>query len=184
MYISLSEAQNLIYSSFPKGVNQFSSVTQSCPTLCVPVDCSTPGLSVHHQHPGLAQTRVHRVGDAIQPSHPLSSPSPPAFKLSQHQGLFQRVSSPHQVAKVKVSTAYCINSLKSLYTHLSLLSTVSSLWNRHVLSNSIVPVSSSIGPGIIEECYINDLVSRWSRIVCGIQNSGKKRKYYLYLCVP
>ena len=63
------------------------------------MDRSTPGLPVHHQLPGLAQTHVHRVGDAIQPSHPLSSPSPPAFNLSQHQGLFQGVSSSHQVAK-------------------------------------------------------------------------------------
>ena len=65
---------------------QFSSVTQSCPTLCDPMDCSTPGLPVHHQLPELAQTHVHRVGDAIQPSYPLSSPSLPAFNLSQHQG--------------------------------------------------------------------------------------------------
>ena len=63
------------------------------------MDCSTPGLPVHHQLPELAQTHVHRVGDAIQPSHPLSSPSPPAFNLSQHQGLLQWVSSSHQVAK-------------------------------------------------------------------------------------
>ena len=68
---------------------QFSSVAQSCPTLCDPMDCSTPGLRVHHQLPELPQTHVHRVGDAIQPSHPLSSPSPSAFNLSQHQGLFQ-----------------------------------------------------------------------------------------------
>ena len=65
------------------------SVTQSCLTLCDPMDCSTPGFSVHHQLPKLAQTDVHPVGDAIQPSHPLSSSSPPAFNLSQHQGLFQ-----------------------------------------------------------------------------------------------
>ena len=79
---------------------QFSSVTQYCQTLCYPRDCSTPGFSVHHQLPELAQTNVHRVNDAIQPSHPLSSPSPPAFNLSQHQGLLQWVSSSHQVAKV------------------------------------------------------------------------------------
>ena len=76
-----------------------SSVTQFCPTLCDPMDNSTPGLPVHHQLPELAQTHVHRVGDAIQPSHPLS-PSSPAFSLSQHQGLIQRVSSSNQVAKV------------------------------------------------------------------------------------
>ena len=64
------------------------------------MDCSTPGFPVHHQLLEPAQTHVHRVGDAIQPSHPLSSPSPPTFNLSQHPGLFQSVSSLHQVAKV------------------------------------------------------------------------------------
>ena len=78
---------------------QYSSVAQSCPTLCNPLDCSTPDFPVHHQHPELSQTHVHQVGDATQLSHPLS-PSPPAFNLSQHQGLFQWVSSLHQVAKV------------------------------------------------------------------------------------
>ena len=68
---------------------QFSSVAQSCPTLCDPMNRSTPGLPVHHQLPESTQTHVHRVGDAIQPSHPLSSPSPPAPNPSQHQGLFQ-----------------------------------------------------------------------------------------------
>ena len=75
-----------------------SSGPQSCPTLCEPMDCSTPGLPVLHQLPELAQIRVHCVSDAIQPAHPLSSPSPPAFNISQHQGLFW-VSSLHQVAK-------------------------------------------------------------------------------------
>ena len=79
---------------------QFSSVTQSCPTLCNPMDCSMPGLPVHHQLPELIQTHIHWVGDAIQPSHPLSAPSPPTFSLSQHQGLFQWISSLHQVAKI------------------------------------------------------------------------------------
>ena len=68
---------------------QFSSVTQLCLTLCDSMDCSTPGFPVHHQLLELAQTHVHRVSEAIQPSHPLSSPSPPAFNLSQHQGLFK-----------------------------------------------------------------------------------------------
>ena len=79
---------------------QFSSVAQSCLTLCDPVNRSTPGLPVHHQLPEFTHTHVHRVGDAIQPSHPLSSPSPPAPNLSQHQGLFQWVNSSHEVAKV------------------------------------------------------------------------------------
>ena len=67
--------------------HQFSSVAQSCPTLCDPMNCSTPGLPVHHQLPEFTQTHVHWVRDAIQPSHPLSSPSPPAPNPSQHQGL-------------------------------------------------------------------------------------------------
>ena len=79
---------------------QFSSVTQSWPTLFNSMDCSTPGLPVHHQLPELTQTHVHWVGDTIQPSHPLLSPSPPTFNLSQYQGLFKWVSSLHQVAKV------------------------------------------------------------------------------------
>ena len=78
---------------------QFSSVTQSCLTLCSPMDCSTPGLCVHHKLPEFTQTHVHWVGDAIQPSHPLSSPSPSIFNFSQHQGLFKWVSSLYQVAK-------------------------------------------------------------------------------------
>ena len=79
---------------------QFSSVAQLCPTLCDPLNSSTPGFPVHHQLLELAKTHIHQVGDAIQPFHPLSSPSPPAFNLSQHQGLFQWVGSSHQVAKV------------------------------------------------------------------------------------
>ena len=68
---------------------QFSSVAQLCPTLCDPKDCSTPGFPVHHQLPEFMKTHAHRVGDAIQPSHPLSSPSPPALNLFQHHGLFK-----------------------------------------------------------------------------------------------
>ena len=81
---------------------QFSSVqlrAQSCPTLCNPLDCRMPGVPVHHQLPEFTQTHLHWVSDAIQLSHPLSTPSP-AFKLSQHQGLFKWVNSSHQVAKV------------------------------------------------------------------------------------
>ena len=79
---------------------QFSSVAQSCPTLCDPLNCSTPGLPVHHHLPESTQNHVHCVSDAIQPSHPVSFPSPPALNLSQHQSLFKWFSSPHQVAKV------------------------------------------------------------------------------------
>ena len=81
-------------------VFQFSSVAQSCTTLCDPMDCSMPGFPVHYQLLEFSQIHVHRVGDAIQSSHPLSSPFPPAFDLSQHQGLFQGISSFHQVTKV------------------------------------------------------------------------------------
>ena len=79
---------------------QFISVSQSHPTFCDSINCSTPGLPVHHQLPEFTQTHVHWVSDAIQPSHPLSSPSLPALNLSQHQGLFKWVSSLYQVAKV------------------------------------------------------------------------------------
>ena len=88
---------------FNKQVLSFSSsssVAQSCPTPCNPVNRSTPGLPAHHQLPESNQTHVHWVGNAIQPPHPLSSPSPPALHLSQHQGLFKWVSSSHRVAKV------------------------------------------------------------------------------------
>ena len=84
-------------SSYPV---QFSSVVQLCPTLCDPMNCSTPGLPVHHQLPEFTQTHARRVGDSIQPSHPVSSPPPPAPSPSQHQGLFQCVNSSHEVAKV------------------------------------------------------------------------------------
>ena len=85
----------LIYSSV-----QFSSVAQSCPALCDPMKCSMPGLPVHHQLLEFTQTHVHRVCDAIKPSHPLLSPSPPAPNPTQHHGLFQLVNSLHEVAKV------------------------------------------------------------------------------------
>ena len=78
----------------------YCSVTQLCPSLWDSMDCSTPSFPILHHLPELAKTHVHWVNDAIQPSHPLSSPSPPAFNLSQHQGLFQWIGSLHQVAKV------------------------------------------------------------------------------------
>ena len=79
---------------------QFSSVAQSCPTLCHPMNCSTPGLLAHHQLPEFIQIHIQWVGYANQPSHPLSSPFPPAPNPSQHQSLFQWVNSSHEVAKV------------------------------------------------------------------------------------
>ena len=91
----------MLWSSKQSSISvQFSTVTQSCLTLCNPMDCRRPGLPVHHQLLELAQTHVHQVSDAMQPSNPLSSPSPPVFSLSQHQGLFQWVNSLHQAAKV------------------------------------------------------------------------------------
>ena len=84
---------------------QSSPVAQSCPTLCDLVDCSTPGLPVHHQLPEFTQTRVHRAGDAIQPSHPLSSPSPPAFNLSQSFPMSQFFASGGQSIGVSASAS-------------------------------------------------------------------------------
>ena len=84
-----SRTGGITFPSFKLCSVQFSSVTQSCPTLCYPMNRSMPGLPVHQQLPEFTQTHVHQVGDAIQPSHPLSSPSPPAPSLSKHQGLFQ-----------------------------------------------------------------------------------------------
>ena len=80
--------------------DQIRSVAQSCPSLCDPMNCSMPGLPVHHHLPEFTQTHIHWLSDAIQPSHPLSSPSPPAPNPSQHQSLFQWVNSLHEVAKV------------------------------------------------------------------------------------
>ena len=95
----LTKCESMRRNKFKKW-HQFSSVAESCMTLCYPMDCSMPGFHVHHQLPELTQIHVHRISDAIQPPHPLSSPSPPTFNLSQHQGLFQWVSSSHEVAKV------------------------------------------------------------------------------------
>ena len=97
--LKLSIQKTKIIASSPISSVQFSSVAESSPTLFDPMNHSTPGLPVHHQLPEFSQTHL-RVGNAIQPSHPLSSPSPPAPNPSQHQGLFQWVSSSHEVAKV------------------------------------------------------------------------------------
>ena len=97
--VQLSFLSTLILNCLIPSV-QFSSVTRSCPTLFDPMNPSTPGLPIHHQLLEFTQTHVHRVSDAIQPSNPLLSPSPPALNPSQHQGLFQWVSSSHEVAKV------------------------------------------------------------------------------------
>ena len=97
------------------GSVQFNSVAQLCLTFCDPMSCSTPGLPVHHQLPESTKTHVHWVGDAIQPSHPPSSLSPPALNLSQHQGLFKSISSSYQVAKVfEFQLQHQIGHLKQL----------------------------------------------------------------------
>ena len=104
--ILLSKRINIHFGTPPSAMHtlpftsQLSSVTQSCLTVCDPINHSTPGLPVHHQLLGSTHTHVHRVNAAIQPSHPPSSSSPSALNLSQHQGLFQWVSSLHQVAKL------------------------------------------------------------------------------------
>ena len=92
--------QKVLLHTYFSLMSQFSSVAQSCPALCDPMNHSTPGLPVHHQLQQFTLTHVHWVSDAIQPSHPPLSPSPPTFNLSQHQGLFKWVSSSYQVAKV------------------------------------------------------------------------------------
>ena len=110
MFLSLN---NITYHQIVKKISillkseKVSSVTQLCPTLCDPMDWSTPGFPVHHQLPELAQTHVHRISDAIQPAHPLSSPSPPAFNLAQHQSLLmsQFFTSGGQSIGVSASTS-------------------------------------------------------------------------------
>ena len=88
-WVAISFSRGSSHLGIEPATPAFSSVAQSCPTLCDPMDCSSPGFPVNHKLLELTQTHVHQVGDAIQPSHPLSSPSLPAFNLSQHQGLFQ-----------------------------------------------------------------------------------------------
>ena len=102
IWTGIVPSSNWLGALYPQelGEVQFSSVAQSCPTLYDAMNRSTPGLPVHHQLPEFTETHFHRVNDAIQPSHPLSSPSPPAPNPSQHQSLFQWVNSSHEVAKV------------------------------------------------------------------------------------
>ena len=130
---------------------QFSSVAQLCPTLCDTMDCSTPGFPAHHQNPEYAQTHVHWVGDAIQPSHPLSSPSPSDSSLSQQQGLFQWVSSSHQVAKIlelqlqhQSSNEYSglISFRMGWLDLLAAQGTLKSLLQHHSSNASILPCST------------------------------------------
>ena len=140
------------------------SVAQSCPTLCDPVDCSTPGFPVLHRLPELAQTQVHWVSDAIQPSHPLSYPSPPAFNLSQHQGLFKWVTSLHQVAilnywsfSFSISPSNEYSGLISFRINwldlLAVQGTLKSLLQHHSSKASILPRSAFF---IVQLTFIHD----------------------------
>ena len=119
-------------------MNQFSSVTQSCPTLCDPMNHSMTGLPVHHQLPEFTQTHVHRVSDAIQPSHPLLSPSPPAPNPSQHQSLFQWVNSSHEVASFSIIPSKEIPGLISLRMDWLSCICTSNVWEFHFLPTRCV----------------------------------------------
>ena len=130
-----------------RNIEELSSVAQSCPTLYDPMDCSMPGLPVHCQFLEFTQTHVHWVGDAIQPSHLLSSPSPPAFNLSQHHSLFHWVSSLHQVAKLlefsfNISSSNEYSGLISFRMHwldlLAVQGTLKSLLQHHSSKASIL----------------------------------------------
>ena len=107
--VGISSMNSLIY------ILQFSSVDHSCPTLCDPMNCSTPGLPVHHQLPEFTQTHVHRVGDAIQPSHPLLSPSPPAPNPSQHQSLYTECKKLFLTYKLYCFSMKCFFHLPAVY---------------------------------------------------------------------
>ena len=130
---------------------QFSSVAQSCLTLCNPMNRSTPGLPVHHHLPEFTQTHVHRVCDAIQPSHPLLSPSPPALNPPQHQSLFQWVNSSHEVATVQP-----IGTQKDALHYQSSVqfshSVMSSSLRPHVLQHARLPYPSPT-PGAYSNSY-------------------------------
>ena len=141
---------------------QFSSVTQSCPTISDPMGCSKPGFSVHYQLLELAQTHVHRVSGTTQPSHPLPSPSPPAFNLSQHQGLFQWVSSSYQVTKfwsfsfsISPSNEYSglISFRMDWLDLLAVQGNLKSLLQHHSSKASVLQFSALYGPTLT---YIHD----------------------------
>ena len=137
-------------------MTKFSSVGQSCPSLCDSMDWCMPGFPVFHHLPELAQTHVHWVSDAIQPCHPLSSPSPPTLNLSQHQGLFQWVSSLHHVARVlgfsfRVSPSNEYSGLISCridWFDLLPVYVISIIYNQSILSKKIT-LSNVSGPHLI-----------------------------------
>ena len=139
--LELSKAPSWRISLVGRGSVQFSSVAQSRPTLCDPTDCSTPGFPVHHQFSELTPTHVHRVSDAIQPSHSLLPPSPPALNLSQHQGIFQWVGSSHQVVKVlsfSISSSGLISFRMYWFDLLAVQGTLQSLLQHHSSKASIL----------------------------------------------
>ena len=126
---------------------QFSSVPQLCPTSCDPINCSMPGFPVHHHLPEFTQTHVHRVGDAIQPFHPLSSPSPPTPNPSQHQSPFQRVNSWHEVAKVLEWVAIAFSNTVQFSSVQFSHSVVSDSLQLHELQHARTPCPSPT-PGV------------------------------------
>ena len=140
--------------------SQFSSVAQSCPNPCNPMDCITPGFPVLHQFPEFAQTHVHWVSDATQPCHPLSSPSPPAYYLSKHQGLFQWVSSWIRWPKYW-SFSFSINLsneyLGLISFRIDLFHLLQSNGLSRVFSNNIVQKHQffSIQPSLWSNCHIH-----------------------------
>ena len=123
-----------------KCFNQFSSVTHSCPALCDPMDSSTPGFPVHHQLPEPTQSHVLWVGDVIQPSHPLSSPSPPAFNLSQYQGLFKWVSSAYYQVWILKILIFQLMVLQHLSPKTTIYSIQNSSHSLFILSKATTPV--------------------------------------------
>ena len=147
-------------------LGQFSSVTQSCPTLSNPMDCSMPGLPVHHQLLELTQTHVHRSSDAIQSSHPLSFPSPPAFDLSQHQGLFQWVSWPKCCSYFSISPSNAYSGMISFrmdwFDFLAVQGTLKSLLQHHSSKASVLRHSAFL---IVQLSYMTTgktiALTRW-----------------------
>ena len=138
---------------------QFTSVAQSCPTLCDPMDYSTPGFPVHHQLPELTQIHVHWVGDGIQPSHSPSSPSPPAFNLSYNQGLFQWVSSLHQVARVLEVQLQHQSFQWILRTDFLYDKMIGSIWSpRDSLESSLTPQFKNISSLVLSFLYSPTLI--------------------------
>ena len=135
-----------------------SSVTQACPTLCDPTHCSMPGYPAHHLLPELAQTHVHWVGDAIQPSHPLSSSSLPAFNFSQHQGLFQCVSKYWTSFSASV---FPMNIQDWFPLGLTGLISLQSRVSQRVLSNTTVQNFNSLAPGLLYGTTLTSAHGYW-----------------------